>query len=251
MSAPRFFIDPAALRGDRALLTGPEAHHARKVLRLAAGDSIILLDGRDTRHLARIERIGPEGIEAVILESRQAPLPVTQVHLCQGVLKGQKMELVYQKATELGATAIWPFISEHCARHGEQGNRPERWRRISLEACKQCDQARPPRINEVLPLAELFAQLPESRLRLMLWEGETQQSLAPLLRDGLCHEAAILLIGPEGGFSAAEVVLARQAGFHTVSLGRLVLRAETASLAALAIVQHELGNLTQAGGPVP
>lgn len=243
MSSPRFLIDPSSVAGDRACLTGTEAHHARRVLRLAAGDTITLLDGCGTRHLARIERITPERVETVILKSQQDPSPRAQVHLCQGVLKGQKMDLVCQKATELGATAIWPFISDHCARHGEQEDRPDRWRRIALEACKQCDRALPPEIHNIIPLSTLLSRLPDNTLKLMLWEEETEQPFGAIFKGNSRPDAATLLIGPEGGFATTEVTMARDAGFITTSVGRLILRAETAALAALSIAQYELGNL--------
>lgn len=247
MNPPRFLIDPAAVTGNKACLTGTEAHHARRVLRLTTGDAITLLDGCGTRHLARIERIISDRIEAVILNSQQDPAPRARVHLCQGVLKGQKMDLVCQKATELGVTAIWPFVSDHCARHREQEGRPDRWRRIALEACKQCNRATPPEIHDIMPLSTLLSRLPTETLKLMLWEEETEQALGAILKEIAQPDAATLLIGPEGGFAPTEVAVARDAGFTTASVGRLVLRAETATLAALTIVQYELGNLAPPG----
>jgi len=158
------------------------------------------------------------------------------------------MDLALQKATELGVEAIWLFRSEHVVHKTLKEAQMERWQRIILEACKQCDRARVPEIHAPRELTDLVAQPPPCDLRLLFWEHEARQSLNEVLacQEKNCH-AVFFLLGPEGGFSETEVGFAKQEGFAPVSLGTRILRAETATLAATAILQFALGNLD----PVP
>ncbi len=157
------------------------------------------------------------------------------------------MDLILQKATELGVDAIWPFYSEHGIHKPQRDTQMERWQRIVLEACKQCDRARPPEIHDTREVTDLLAHPPPCDTKLIFWEHETRQTLNEVLagQERDCN-SVFFLLGPEGGFSAAEVAYAQQAGFTPVSLGPRILRAETATLAATAILQFTLGNLNPA-----
>ena len=247
MSLRRFFINPTDITGDTAQLTGPEAHHLRTVLRLSPGDPIIFFDGTGARYQARIERILKDRVTATIYgQDRDLPAKV-RLHLGQALLKGQKMDLILQKATELGVEAIWPFSSEHGIRKPLRETQLERWQRIVLEACKQCDRAKPPEIEDTREITELMTHPPACDVKLIFWEHEAQQTLPEVLADQATECRSVLfLLGPEGGFSEAEVACARQEGFRPVSLGPRILRAETATLAATAILQFALGNLDPA-----
>ncbi len=248
MSLRRFFINPADITGETALLTGPEAHHLRTVLRLSPGDPIIFFDGTGARYQARIERILKDRVTATIIgQDRDLPAKV-RLHLGQALLKGQKMDLILQKATELGVEAIWPFYAEHGIHKPPKETQLERWQRIVLEACKQCNRAKPPEIHAPREITDLMTTPPPCDARLIFWEHETRQTLHEVLACQAtgCH-SLLFLLGPEGGFSEAEVACARQEGFTSVSLGSRILRAETATLAATAILQFTLGNLD----PVP
>ncbi len=246
MNSRRFFIKPEAIKDGIALLTGEEAHHLRSVLRLGVGETITLFDGTGMRSLARLDSITKNQCTATVLEQSQDPQPKVRVELCQALLKGQKMEFILQKATELGIDAIHPFWSEHGATSKTRPEaREERWLRIALEACKQCNRALPPRIEPPRKLADLFQELPDHDLKLLFWEQEQEQSLTELLAPRLSGVRSLcFLVGPEGGFSKGEVEEASTKGFHPVSLGSRILRAETATLAAAAILQHLLGNLS-------
>lgn len=244
MSLRRFFINPTDITGATAQITGPEAHHLRTVLRLAPGDPITFFDGTGARYQARIERILKDRVTATITEQTQDPPPKVRLHLGQALLKGQKMDLILQKATELGVDAIWPFSSEHGIHKPTKEAQMERWQRIVLEACKQCDRARPPEIHDPMEINDLITHAPPCDTRLIFWEHESRQTLPEVLADQNTNCRSVLfLLGPEGGFSETEVACARREGFIPVSLGPRILRAETATLAATAILQFTLGNL--------
>jgi len=244
MSLRRFFINPTDITGETAQLTGPEAHHLRSVLRLTPGDPVTFFDGAGARYQARIEQILKDRVTATIIEHTQDLPPKVRLHLGQALLKGQKMDLILQKATELGVDAIWPFYSEHGIHKTPRDTQMERWQRIVLEACKQCDRAKPLEIHDTQEITDLMTQPPPCDTRLIFWEHETRQTLNEILADQTtdCH-SVLFLLGPEGGFSETEVARAQQEGFTPVSLGPRILRAETATLAATAILQYTLGNL--------
>lgn len=243
MTMRRFFIDPADITGETAVLKGAEAHHLSRVLRLCPGDPLTLFDGTGKRYTGRLERISSSQAMVAILAQHLDPPPLVRLHLGQALLKGQKMDIVLQKATELGLDGIWPFVSEHGLKKTQDDTKSERWQRIILEACKQCDRASPPEIHPVRELGQLLTTPPDCTLKLMFWEQETRQDLASLLAGQQKKiESAIFLIGPEGGFAPHEAAAAKENGFTSVSLGPRLLRAETASLAAAAILQFALGN---------
>ena len=244
MSLRRFFINPTNITGETAQLTGPEAHHLRSVLRLSPGDPVTFFDGTGARYQARIEQILKDRVTATIIEHTQDLPSKVRLHLGQALLKGQKMDLILQKATELGVDAIWPFYSEHGIHKTPRDTQMERWQRIVLEACKQCDRAKPLEIHDTQEITDLLTQPPPCDAQLIFWEHETRQTLNEALADQATDCRSVLfLLGPEGGFSETEVACAQQEGFTPVSLGPRILRAETATLAATAILQYTLGNL--------
>ncbi|MFA6901396.1 MAG: 16S rRNA (uracil(1498)-N(3))-methyltransferase [Desulfurivibrionaceae bacterium] len=245
MSLRRFFINPTDISEETAQLRGPEAHHLQTVLRLTPGDPITFFDGTGARYQARISQILKDRVTATITEHTQDLPPKVRLHLGQALLKGQKMDLILQKATELGVDTIWPFSSEYGTHKPLRDPQIERWQRIVLEACKQCDRAKPLKIHAPRELTDLMTQPPPCDVRLIFWEHETRQTLNEALagQEQDCR-SVLFLLGPEGGFSETEVVCAQQEGFTPVSLGPRILRAETATLAATAILQYALGNLS-------
>jgi 16S rRNA (uracil1498-N3)-methyltransferase len=156
------------------------------------------------------------------------------------------MDGIIRHATELGAERIIPFLAERSVPRWQSEQLPrkrERWQKIAVEASRQCGRPDIPEIGEIVTFERMLRDVPESGLRLIPWEEETKTGIREILRDparsGL--KEFVLVIGPEGGFSAGEIELARQAGLLSVSLGKRVLRVETASLAVLAILQYERG----------
>lgn len=240
----RFFFDPESRKGDTLFLPEEESHHLTKVLRLPAGSEIELLDGEGTVYRAIIVALGRR-VEARIdgIVARDAGAGKS-VWVGQGILKGEKMDTVVQKCTELGVSRFSPFASSRCqgkADAGQSRKRHERWQRIGLAACKQCQRPRLMQMDFPTNLPDLLGGV-DTPLRLLFWEEEKEVHLQdiPALSTA---QSVVLLLGPEGGFSRQEVDLARQSGWLTVSLGERILRAETATLTAVSIIQFLLGNL--------
>lgn len=238
----RFFIDPTTIKNNYGTLTDQEARHINTVLRLKPGCAIELFDGKGMVYQAEISRLNKTAVEAKILASQHQLESPPFLCVAQSLVKGNKMDLIIQKATELGVTALLPVISQHCAVQSTSTSQISRWQRIALESCKQCGRPTPLQCQATLPLPQLLAQSAEFSTKIILWENEATTMLnnLPSLHS---VERVLLLIGPEGGFSAQEAASAISQGFMPVSLGRRTLRAETAALAAMAIFQFLLGNL--------
>jgi len=245
-----FFIDPENIVGANAVLTGTEARHISTVLRLSTGTTITLFDGSGSYFEALLTKISPTRVETRIV-SIVPYLDATvdfrpALHLGIGLLKGKKMDFIIQKITELGIESLRPFRSQFCAAHDPAAGRLSRWQKIALEACKQCNRPKPPDLHEVTGFKDLLS-VPggdEHDLKLIFWEEEGQKPLQGTLGALSEIKSALILIGPEGGFSSAEVEDAVAAGYQPVTLGSRILRAETAALAAVSILQHKLGNLS-------
>ena len=228
----RFLINPISAESTTTQLGKEESHHIRKVLRLKEGDGIELFDGQGMVYQATVSELGK--VVTVQIESgRLCQPPRPHIHLHLGLLKGKKMDLIIQKATELGVHAIHPFISEFTEAKLPKEQKKERWQKISLEACKQSRRNWPLTINETTSLGDQINNLPAEAMNLLFWEDEKKQDpsfLPPLVK----HKNLHLFIGPEGGFSATEVSLCRDK-MTFISLGTLTLRAETAVITALSL----------------
>jgi 16S rRNA (uracil1498-N3)-methyltransferase len=231
------------------VIRGPEARHITKVLRMGQGDRIVLMDQKGLRFEAVIASAGEKGV-SVILEKALPPPTESPVEiiLCQALLKAQGMDYVIQKASELGADSILPFSSERTVvgpGKDRGANKWRHWQEIARNAAKQADRARPAKVASLFTLNGLMARWKhEQGLKIILWEGEESRDLKTVLRSSGPAERVVGVIGPEGGFSPQEVKMALEAGFLTVSLGSRVLRAETAALTLVAIIQYEWGDLS-------
>ncbi len=240
----RFFL-PAQSRTDtRIAITGPEARHIASVLRLRPGQSVEFFDGQGGVYAALLQTTDKNLVTATITETwREGSATKAPLTLAQCLLKGKKMDLLVQKATELGAEAFLPVVSKYCENHGDRDHQGERWQRIMIEACKQSHRTTPMTILPVTPLSQVdftpFAHC------LAAWEGEQQAALPTTFVD---QGAICLLLGPEGGLHAEDLQVLRHWNFATFSLGPRILRGETAALAAMAIVQYHAGALQPAIG---
>jgi 16S rRNA (uracil1498-N3)-methyltransferase len=243
----RFFLPKQNIHDKRALIDGRELTHIRRVLRLVPGDRITVFDDSGWEHEAVIRAFTAEQGELEIIRSyqpqRESSLNIT---LALGLTKGEKMDFVVEKATELGVQSIVPFASTYAVPKFDEvkiAKRVERWQKIALAAAKQCGRTRTP---EILPLRDYRKLIDESRpgtLKLLFWEKEQHQSLYQLQAKQPDAEAVLIAIGPEGGFTAEEAENARAQNFELIRLGGRILRAETAALAAIALVQFLWGDL--------
>jgi 16S rRNA (uracil1498-N3)-methyltransferase len=244
----RFYFNPDECREDEITLSSEESHHLVKVLRLSVGSEIELLDGTGRIFLGRVAAVGRRVSVRLGMEITQAELPDRQLWLAQGLLKGDKMETVIQKATELGVNRFCIVQTDRVQGRlnaAQQQKKMERWQRIMLESCKQCRRSNLMQLDFAADLDVFQHNLPvvqEKDSRLLFWEEEHERKIAAL-PDLKVADPLLLLLGPEGGLSESEVARMQQSGFLPVSMGERILRAETATLAALAIVQFLRGNI--------
>ncbi|MGD2079703.1 MAG: 16S rRNA (uracil(1498)-N(3))-methyltransferase [Nitrospirota bacterium] len=237
---PRLFL-PSEIDPQReVLITGEEAHYLLAVLRMKAGEEFSLFDPSGRHFRARISRAGRKDAAAELLaELPPARDPARPVVLVQGMLKSDKMDLVVRKSTELGVSRIVPVVAERSqVRRTRKG---ERWRKVAREASRQCFRTSVPEVDEPLGMAE-FLSSAEGFEGFVFWEGGGS-SLGEAWQLKPSSEPLVVAIGPEGGFTEEEVDLARRKGLEAKSLGERILRAETAAVAALTVVQFLLGEL--------
>jgi 16S rRNA (uracil1498-N3)-methyltransferase len=231
----RLFVAPAALQAASVVISGDAFHHL-SVLRLRAGDEILLLDGCGCLGRAVLRQVTRSVAQAEVLERWEEKEELLPLRLLQGLPKGEKFEWLLEKGVELGISTFTPVVSERSQLRGEKSSR---WQRIIQEAARQSRRPRLPTLEELQPLTQALAQTTEE-LRLMLWE-EGSIPLNTALPPETPASCA-LLVGPEGGFSAAEAQAAIAAGFVPVSLGKRILRTETAGLAVAAVLQNRYGD---------
>jgi 16S rRNA (uracil1498-N3)-methyltransferase len=250
----RFFVPPSWVQGNSVTVTGPQAHQIERVLRMRPGDVVLVLDNSGWEIETRLLSVARDRVEGEVLHRRLAGgEPRTKISLYQGVLKSKGFELVLQKGTELGVVEFVPIIADRCVVSDLDAveKRRRRWEWIIQEAAEQSHRGRKP----VLRPAVLFRQACEEArhlggLSLIPWEGESDVALREVLRAAPpggeqkgAPFALNLFIGPEGGFTADEIAVARRYGLLPVTLGPRILRAETAGLAATAAILYELGDM--------
>jgi len=243
---PRFFIGPDQVNLPFVTIQGEDVHHISKVLRLKHGDSVVLADGSGKEYVAVLEDLGPSRATARVKEIRPAHgEPPVDVYLLQGLPKGDKLDFVIQKCTEIGIKKIVPVNMDRTIvrlNHDKAAKRQERWQRIAEEAAKQCQRGIVPKVLPVTDLEQALASLPDSANIIVPWECERYLGAKELLA-GLNDGPVAILIGPEGGITPEEIEVARKFKAKTVSLGPRVLRTETAGLVILSLVLYQLGDL--------
>ena len=243
MRLTRVYVDAALEPGASLTLTGGTAGHLTRVLRLRPKAALILFNGRGGEYAASIERVQRSEVTVAVgaHESieRESPFPLT---LAQGVSRGERMDLVVQKATELGVARLVPVLTERSIVRldEEQSDRKSsHWRAIAIAACEQCGRNRLPEVGLPAQLREFLRQPCGDSVRLLLSPSATRR-IEDVSRPA---GGATVLIGPEGGLSDAEQEDALTAGFTAVNLGPRVLRTETAAIASLTLLQREFGDL--------
>lgn len=240
----RLYVPGPIVAGGDLLLPPDRSHYASRVLRLRVGDDFVLFDGSGREFAATVGKISREGVTVQVREARErnveSPL---EIRLIQGISRGERMDMVVQKATELGVTRIAPIFTEFSIVRldvDKAGKRVQHWLKIAQSACEQCGRNVVPEIEAPQALgSQLETAYGTECTRILLHPG-TDGKLASLQGQ---RKRIDLLIGPEGGFSGAEYEQAVAAGFAACALGPRLLRTETAAIAALAALQARWGDL--------
>jgi 16S rRNA (uracil1498-N3)-methyltransferase len=236
----RFFLSPDAWQ--EGLLDGAEARHLSQVLRIRSGQSITVFDGCGRRATAEVLTVARDRVTLQLSDAQIGPAAQPAIILAQAIPKGKHMDLIVQKAVELGITAIQPLVTCHTVVHPGDA-KSDKWRRNILEACKQCGQDRLPVIAEPLPFKEWIGTQTNNSdsLKLIASLAPGARPLREVLRAHPGTGSVTLLVGPEGDFSPGETQAALETGFLPVSLGSIVLRVETAALFCLSALRYEFG----------
>ncbi len=238
----RYFVKPEQMSNHTVAIEGDDVAHITRVMRMRKGDQIICSNGQGRDVLAEIDSVQGQMVLAKILEElpadRELPVHVT---IAQSLPKGEKMDWIVQKSTELGARCIIPFISARTVVQWDASKiskRLHRWRRIAKEAAEQSQRSILPIIETPVDWSQLIAKSREMNLVMIAYEGEGTTPLNKVLPACQPGGNILLVIGPEGGFEPEEVEIAMASGMKAVSLGRRILRTETASLYGLAAISY-------------
>jgi len=239
----RFFVSPDEVQNDSILLTGENAAHGR-VLRLKAGERILVCDGNGKEYLCQIDSVDSVQIQTSVLEAKcSSSEPGAFVSIYMAFPKADKLEHVIQKATELGAGEIVAFPSERCVSKPDEKSlkkKLERWQKIAASAAEQSGRGRIPQVVVLGSYREALERGSAADKAILFYENEQATTLRMALEQGQ-YQTVALLTGPEGGLEEKEVKLARDAGFSICTLGRRILRCETAPLCALSALMYHLG----------
>lgn len=239
----RFFVEAQDLSGDVLHLTGENFQHAR-VLRLKPGEKLLVCDGQGREALCQVRQVGASDMELEILERRDSETEAAvKVSVYMAFSKADKLEHVIQKATELGAYEIVAFPSARCVSRPDEKSlkkKLERWQKIAASAAEQSGRGRIPQVITLGSFQEALERAAQADKALLFYENEHAVTLRMALEEGSWSTAS-LLTGPEGGLEEAEVEQARKAGFQVCTLGKRILRCETAPLCALSAVMYAAG----------
>ena len=240
----RFFAGDESFSRDSIVLTGTDASHICTVLRLQTGDKIQVLDGKGSLYIVQLADVKAKLVKGEIISSEKVNTesPLT-IHLGQSLIKGNKFDVVLRKSVELGVKTITPLMTERTVVKSDGNKKIARWKKIAEESCKQCGRSSIPKVSgSVIKLDVFCQQRSEADLKLMFWELENENGLKDINPEKIPSSVSVL-IGPEGGFTIEEVEAARSHGFQTVSLGPRILRAETAPLVVLSLLQSKWGDI--------
>ncbi|MCW0217836.1 MAG: 16S rRNA (uracil(1498)-N(3))-methyltransferase [Prosthecobacter sp.] len=241
MSLSRFYLPTTAWQPDTLTLSWDEAAHCARVLRRQVGDAVEVFDGAGRVAQAEITSVSKTSVSLRITDLLQhAPLP-HRIHLLPAMIKAEPFEWLLEKAVELGATSIQPILTERTVVHlsGEHlEKKMGKWQRHMIESAKQCHTPFVTRLEKPRPFAQVLADLPAGMLKILPALSEHSRTLHDITAG---FQEACIAIGPEGDFTPGEERLAQENGFIPVTLGPLILRAETATVSALAVLGHEFG----------
>lgn len=236
----RFFLSSGSW-GEAAWLTGDEAKHLSQVLRIRAGETVTVFDGRGRRATATVAEVSRERVRLELTEGVTIPPVGPEVVLALAIPKGKKMDLVVQKAVELGVSCIQPLVTRNTVVQPGEG-KSDKWQRVALEACKQSGLDHLPEVLDPLDFGKWIDSLAQpmvGELRLIASLAEGAGPMREIVRRAESPSRVFILVGPEGDFTEAETREALEAAFIPVTLGATVLRAETASLFCLSAIRYE------------
>lgn len=240
----RFFVNPEQIQNQSIIIKGEDVKHISKVLRLKSGDQITISNGQGIEYECIINNMDKVAVSAAIISSHLSETePKTKITLFQALTKSDKMDFIIQKAVEVGIHKIVPILTERTIIKLEdekkQNSKLVRWQKISESAAKQSHRGIIPEVAPIIGLAEAFKQSKDMNCRVIAYEKEIQNRLQNILTDFHGNSIAIF-IGPEGGFEEHEVNLAEQNGIIPVTLGKRILRTETAGLFLVSIMMYEM-----------
>jgi len=244
----RFFVAEENLRGKQVVFTGRQAHQIRNVLRMKSGDHVIVLDNIGYEYTVILTKVGRQDVTGEIVSKQQAQVePNTQITLYQSLLAREKFEFVLQKCTEVGVEKFVPMITERSIVRRPDDITPRklsRWRNIIAEAAEQSGRGRIPQLDASVNFVDAVSRLSDFDCCLIGSLAATGSSVREILRTGSTEPVAVaLFIGPEGGFTDDEISDACSKGATAFSLGKRILRTETAAVVASAVILYELGEL--------
>lgn len=246
MTTNRFFIKKENIHYPHVTLCGPEHYHLSRVARVKPNNKVWLFSEEGVSFLTKVTAIGPSQTELVILEEHEQKLPHIKIFLAQALLKSKSMDLVIKKSTELGVMSIIPVITKRTVVRIDAGieKKVERWKKLAIEASKQCGRSILPEISTPVSISDLLEK-EVGAWRLYLSENggtflrDIIFSRTDIIERGKCvPDSVIILVGPEGGWAAGEEEVLKKHGYEAVYLGQNILRAETAALSGLAILSH-------------
>jgi len=235
-------VPPESVSNGKIIIRGDELHHAKDVMRLAAGDAIVVFDGTGKEYQGVIERVNKEQMTVTIEKTLERRTGGCSLILVQALPKSDKMDLIVEKATELGVERIIPTVTERTIVRSDtkrESLKLERWRKIALVAAKQCGRSTIPEVLGITGFEDSLKKIKDQEVTIIPCLYEDSKGLREVL-NGRRAKSAAVFIGPEGDFTKKEVDEARAIGATPVSLGREVLRSETAAISVLSIMNYEL-----------
>lgn len=239
----KFFIPRENISSDRLIINGEDVKHIIKVLRMGVGDTLTCCDGMGNDYEAKIEAVGTE-IECSVISCTKAETESNiRVILIQGIPKAAKMDYIIQKTTELGICEIFPCDMSRCVSKPEGNKKTERWQKIATEAAKQSGRGVVPVVHNAIKVSEAIELLKEADIAFVPYECAEDNYLKPILQAASTPKTVAFMIGPEGGFDKKEIESLVENGIPAVSLGKRILRTETAGEAVLSMVMYELGDI--------
>ncbi len=246
----RFYLPREQCNGPALTLTGRESHHGQRVLRLRSGEQVTVLDGVGTKYLCRVTALSHDNIQLAVEEKKQSSAPACAITLVQSIPKGKLLDAIIQKATELGVSRIIPLLSERVVSQIDEEkseSKTEHWQTTAIEAVKQCGSPWLPKVEAPISPAQFLARN-ESFDLFLIASLQASSRHARTYFDafrksrGLEPASVCVWVGPEGDFTAGEVAMVMEAGALPITLGRLVLRCETAATYCLSVINYELSS---------